>query len=638
MKHVIIGTAGHIDHGKTALIRALTGRDTDRLKEEKERGITIELGFTWFDLQDGTRCGIIDVPGHEKFIGNMVPGVTGMDLVLFVVAADEGVMPQTREHLDILTLLGVKKTILVLTKCDLVTAEWLSMAEEEIREELKETILQKAPCVRVSSKTGEGIEELKALISGMVKNEVEERESSGIPRLPADRVFTLAGQGTIVTGTLLSGTLEAGEPMQVFPEGKVCRIRNIQVHGKNRSSCTAGERCALNLSGISRDRIRRGCVIAPAGSMTPTERVDVRLQILSSSQRTVKNRSRLHFYTGTCELLCRAVLLDRDELKPGETAAAQLILEKKTVVKRGDRFVVRFYSPEETIGGGIILDPVPKPHKRFDTDVIRELGHKENGSDADLLAVHIREAKNTLPSAKELAEKLSMTPGEVLPLLEKLTEDGTVHPACAPGGPWYWHDECMRETGQKIIRMLTAEKERHPYRRGIGRAQIRSSFMKTLRPAVFDGCLKVLEEKKLLKTHGDLVCLEDDEIIKDEKFRQIEDLLNAAFGENGNRMLSMVTLDTGGFDPEQVRDVLNELAFEGEIVRAAEDLYFSGRFVSEARDRIAAYFKNHEVLKYTDVKEMFGISRKETRTLIGYFDEIHVTEKTGAETERTAFR
>ena len=390
MKHIIIGTAGHKDHGKTTLIHALTGRNTDRLKEEQKRGITIELGFTWFDLKDHTRCGIIDVPGHEKFINNMVAGVVGMDLVLMVVAADEGIMPQTKEHLDILGLLGIEKTILVLNKCDTVDEEWLSMMEEDVKEELKGTIMEGAPVARVSAMTGDGIEELKELILHMVKDDVKEKDVNSIPRLPVDRVFSMPGFGTVVTGTLLSGSISKNDTLEVFPIGKECKIRNIQVHETNQDKCEAGQRVALNISNIHKDELHRGCVIAPVGSMENSRLMDVKLTVLKDSNRNIKNRDRLHLFTGTSEILCRAILLDKDELVPGETGLAQLLLEEELATKRGDRFIVRFYSPLETIGGGIVLEPNPRKKKRFNEDAIEELLKKESGSLADVCELNIR--------------------------------------------------------------------------------------------------------------------------------------------------------------------------------------------------------------------------------------------------------
>ena len=318
MSHVIIGTAGHIDHGKTALIRALTGRDTDRLEEEKRRGITIDLGFTWFDLPDGERAGIIDVPGHEKFIRNMTAGVAGMDLVLLVIAADEGIMPQTREHMDIMELLGVRRYLIVLNKCDLVDEEWLRMVEEEIRGKVRGSILEEAPIIRASAVTGEGIDSLKEQIAGMAAGIRDGRKAESAARLPVDRVFSAAGFGTIVTGTLLEGTIRRGDQLTLYPKGISCRVRGIQVYNEAAEQCCAGQRSALNLAGVEREEIRRGCVLAAPDSVRSGRNVDVRLSLLKGAGRTVRNQTRLHFYSGSAEMLCRAVLLDADSIAPGE--------------------------------------------------------------------------------------------------------------------------------------------------------------------------------------------------------------------------------------------------------------------------------------------------------------------------------
>ncbi len=352
MKNIIIGTAGHIDHGKTTLIKALTGRNTDRWEEEQKRGITIDLGFTWFDLPGGDRAGIIDVPGHERFINNMAAGVVGMDLVMLVIAADEGVMPQTREHMDILGLLGVEKSIIVLNKCDLVEEDWLELVEEEVKEELTGTFLEGSPVVKVSAATGQGLDSLVKLIDRMMKEEVAGKDIATIPRLPIDRVFSLSGFGTIITGTLLSGSISVEDMLAVYPVGKSSKIRSIQVHGEDKDRCYAGQRVAINLSGIKKKELFRGCVLAHPDSMKNTDLLDVKMNILKSSMRVLTNHTRLHLFTGTSEVLCRAVLLDQEELGPGETGYVQLRLEEELALRRGDKFVVRFYSPMETIGGG----------------------------------------------------------------------------------------------------------------------------------------------------------------------------------------------------------------------------------------------------------------------------------------------
>ena len=450
MKNIIIGTAGHIDHGKTTLIKALTGRNTDRWEEEQRRGITIDLGFTYFDLPSGDRAGIIDVPGHERFINNMVAGVVGMDLVLLVIAADEGIMPQTKEHMDILNLLGIEKSIIVLNKCDLVDEEWLELVEEEVKEELHGTFLEHAPVVKVSAATGEGLDSLIDTIVHMTSDEVVSKDVQTIPRLPIDRAFTLSGFGTIITGTLVSGTITKEDTLEMYPIGKECKIRSIQVHGQDKNECYAGQRVAINLSNVKKKEIKRGCVLAPPNSMKNTDLLDVKLQILESSMRILTNHTRLHFFTGTSEILCRAVLLDKEEIGPGESGYVQLRLEEEIAVRRGDKFVVRFYSPMETIGGGVILEPNPGVKRRFREEVIEELKRKESGSTADVIELHVKEHKDTLITMTELAKLTALSVEEVQEDVKELEEQGLVCVFPMRKDTYVWHTDSKRAAGQLL--------------------------------------------------------------------------------------------------------------------------------------------------------------------------------------------
>ena len=639
MKHIIIGTAGHIDHGKTTLIKALTGRNTDRLIEEQKRGITIDLGFTWFDMKDGTRCGIIDVPGHEKFINNMVAGVVGMDLVLMVVAADEGMMPQTREHLDILELLGIEKTILVFNKCDLVDEEWLEMMEEDTKEQLKGTILENAPVARISAVTGEGIEELKDMILDMVKNKVEAKDINSIPRLPIDRVFTIPGFGTVITGTLLSGTIAKGDSLEIFPLGKSCKIRNIQVHETNQEKCEAGQRVALNLPNIKKDEIYRGCVLAPANSMENTTLVDVNLTVLKDSPRTVRNRERFHLFTGTSEILCRAILLDKEELAPGETGLAQLLCEEEIVVKRGDRFVVRFYSPLETIGGGVVLESNSRKKKRFRADVIDELKKKKSGSLADVCELNIRAENENLISLKDLAKNMAHSTEELKPYLDELTQRGSVLEFPLRKDTWYWHSDNAFIVEQEISRTLKNFYEKYPYRYGIAKAEIHNTFMKHVKLNVFDACIAYMVEKHVFRLQDEYVCLADFEINKDETFLDIEKLLTDTFENAGYQLLRFSEVEKKNYSDELVMDVLHVMMDEGKVVRVGNELemYTMKHFMDDARDRILDHFSREELLTITQVREMFETNRKCAKPIVEYMDSIKVTKKLGAETERVAY-
>ena len=634
MKHIIIGTAGHIDHGKTTLIRALTGRNTDRLKEEQDRGITIELGFTWFDLESGLRCGIIDVPGHEKFIQQMVSGVVGMDMVLLVVAADEGIMPQTREHLDILELLGIEKCILVLTKCDTVEPEWVDMMEEDIRKELKDTILENAPVVRVSSVTGEGIEALKKEIEKMVSS-LPERDTKGIPRLPIDRVFSLQGFGTIITGTLISGTLHKGDALAIYPEGLKARIRNIQVHEQDAEFAEAGQRVALNLSGVKKEELHKGSVISLENSMENSTLMDGKVTMLRDSKRSLKNRERLHFLSGTKEVLCRAVLLDKEEIAPGEEGLCEFILEEEMVFKRGDRFILRFYSPVETIGGGIVLEPNARKKKRFSDEAIQELLSKEDGSLSDVLETVIQEELNSLYTVQTLAKRLSHSVEEITPALSTLVEEGRVYPVDLQKERYFLHRENAYILSTEIGHLLEAFYKKHPYRLGMPKAEVREKVLKSSKQNLFDACLPYFNGISL---SGEYLLLTDRGEFKDETYRKIEknilqDLEAAAF------MLPRVEeLDRHKTKEEDFLDILQNLVVEEKVVKVGEDpeLLILKENLEKGITFLRSYFKENEVLGISLLKEQFESSRKCAKAMIQYFDKVKYTKKVAGESERVA--
>ena len=634
MKHIIIGTAGHIDHGKTTLIRALTGRNTDRLKEEQDRGITIELGFTWFDLESGLRCGIIDVPGHEKFIQQMVSGVVGMDMVLLVVAADEGIMPQTREHLDILELLGIEKCILVLTKCDTVDPEWVDMMEEDIRKELKDTILENAPVVRVSSVTGEGIEALKKEIEKMVSS-LPERDTKGIPRLPIDRVFSLQGFGTIITGTLISGTLHKGDALAIYPEGLKARIRNIQVHEQDAEFAEAGQRVALNLSGVKKEELHKGSVISLENSMENSTLMDGKVTMLRDSKRSLKNRERLHFLSGTKEVLCRAVLLDKEEIAPGEEGLCEFILEEEMVFKRGDRFILRFYSPVETIGGGIVLEPNARKKKRFSDEAIQELLSKEDGSLSDVLETVIQEELNSLYTVQTLAKRLSHSVEEITPALSTLVEEGRVYPVDLQKERYFLHRENAYILSTEIGHLLEAFYKKHPYRLGMPKAEVREKVLKSSKQNLFDACLPYFNGISL---SGEYLLLTDRGEFKDETYRKIEknilqDLEAAAF------MLPRVEeLDRHKTKEEDFLDILQNLVVEEKVVKVGEDpeLLILQENLEKGIAFLRSYFRGNEVLGISLLKEQFESSRKCAKAMIQYFDKVKYTKKVAGESERVA--
>ncbi|MCI6092691.1 selenocysteine-specific translation elongation factor [bacterium] len=637
MKNIIIGTAGHIDHGKTTLIKALTGRNTDRWEEEQRRGITIDLGFTWFDLKNGDRVGIIDVPGHEKFINNMVAGVVGMDLVMLVVAADEGIMPQTREHMDILGLLGIKKSILVLNKCDLVDEEWLELVEEEIQEELKGTFLEDAPVVRVSAATGQGLEELTDTIIRVMADEVEEKDTQTIPRLPIDRVFTLSGFGTIITGTLISGTISKEDVLEMYPIGKECKIRSIQVHGQDKDKCYAGQRIAINLSNIKKKEIHRGCVIAPKNSMKNTDLLDVKLSVLPDSMRIVTNHERLHLYTGTSEILCRAVLLDKEEIGPGESGLVQLRLEEEIALKRGDRFVVRFYSPMETIGGGVVLEPNPVRKKRFDEKAIEELKKKESGSLADVMELHIKQHADTMITMAELAKIMAHSVDELQEYLEELKEEGIVHVFAMKKDVYLWHRDSEYALRQKIQEALEAYHKRYPYRYGMKKAEIHNTYLKKVKPIVFDAYIEQLVAQNQIGRKDEYLHLAEFEVSKDAMFLKTEKTLVDAFEKAGFDFVRFSEIDLGTIPRETAEDVLLLLVDEERVVRINEEMFTMKYLMDEAEEKIRKHLENEDVITIAQVRDMFSTSRKSAKPILEYMDSIKVTKKTGAESERVAY-
>ena len=637
MKNIIVGTAGHIDHGNTTLIKALTGRNTDRWEEEQRRGITIDLGFTYFDLKNGDRVGIIDVPGHEKFINNMVAGVVGMDLVLLVVAADEGIMPQTREHMDILGLLGIKKSILVINKCDLVDEEWLELVEEEIQEELEGTFLEGAPVVKVSAATGQGLDELTDTIQQLMSDEVVAKDTQTIPRLPIDRAFTLSGFGTIITGTLISGTITREDVLEMYPIGKECKIRNIQVHGQNQDKCYAGQRVAINLSNVKKKEIRRGCVLAPKNSMKNTDLLDVKLKVLEDSMRILTNHERLHLYTGTSEILCRAVLLDKEQIGPGEEGLVQLRLEEEIAVKRGDRFVVRFYSPMETIGGGIVLEPNPVRKKRFDAQAIEELKKKESGSLGDVMELQIKEHGDTMITLAELAKVMAHSVDELKEYLEELEESGTIFVFPMKKDTYLWHRDSEFAVRQKIEETLQKYHSEHPYRYGMKKAEIHNTFLKKIKPNIFDAYIERMTGENVYGRREEYLSLPGYEVPKDAMYLQTEKLIEDTFEKAGYDFVRFSEIDFGKIPRQTAEDVVLMMIDEGKVLRINEEMFTMKHLMDEAKEKIQNHLKEENLITIAQVRDMFSTSRKSAKPILEYMDSIKVTKKTGGESERVAY-
>ena len=637
MKNIIIGTAGHIDHGKTTLIKALTGRNTDRWEEEQRRGITIDLGFTYFDLKSGDRVGIIDVPGHEKFINNMVAGVVGMDLVMLVIAADEGIMPQTREHMDILGLLGIEKSIIVLNKCDLVEEEWIELVEEEVKEELEGTFLENAPVMKVSAATGQGIPELIDMIEKLTADEVEQKDINTIPRLPIDRAFSMSGFGTVITGTLLAGSITKEDTLEMYPIGKECKIRSIQVHGQPVERCYAGQRVAINLSNIKKSEIKRGCVLAPPNNMKNTMMLDVKMNILPSSMRILTNHARLHLFTGTSEVLCRAILLDKEEIGPGESGYVQLRLEEEIALRRGDKFIVRFYSPMETIGGGVVLEPNPTKKKRFHQETIEELERKESGSSEDIIDMHIHNSKDSMMTVAELAKITALSLDEVTEDVKSLEDQGMIKVFHMKKDSYTWHSSNDKAFQTELVEKLSDYHEKHPYRYGMQKAEIHNTFLKKVKPTVFDLYIDNLVEEGVIKRHNEFLSLPSHEIKKDALYEKTEKKLLEVFEKAQLDFPKLSEVDMDGIESDVIDDILLLLMEEGKIIKLGEELYTLTPYIENSKKIIQGLLSQKDLITMGEIRDALETSRKNAKLIVEYMDSIKVTKRNGTESERIAY-
>ncbi|HPL53669.1 MAG TPA: selenocysteine-specific translation elongation factor [Bacillota bacterium] len=630
MKNVIIGTAGHIDHGKTTLIRALTGRDTDRLKEEKTRGISIELGFTYFDLPSGRRAGIIDVPGHEKFIKNMLAGAGGIDVVVLVIAADEGVMPQTREHLNILSLLKVKKGIIALTKKDMVDQEWLEMIIEQIKEETADSFIEGAKIIPVSSVTGEGIKELIEDIDSVTEI-VEEKDNNGVFRLPVDRVFTITGFGTVVTGTLISGTISEGDRVEIFPRKTETRVRSIQVHDKNVKTAYAGQRVAINIANIKLGGIQRGDILAQPGCMEPSMMLDAKLEILGSTGKPIDNRDRLRFYHGTSEIMCRVVLLDREELKPGDSAFVQLRLEEDTACMKGDRFVIRTYSPMLTIGGGTVLEPNPPKRKRYKKDTIEELKIKEQGDPTEVVERYLIQNSDKYPERKTIIKAAGNISAEIYEKIAAgLLEKKLIKVFALSDETYVFHVRYLKDIETKIAELLEAYHKRNPLKSGISKEELRTRVFEGMKPRLADLIFGYFESEGIIRLESQYVAKFDFTVKLNRQQEQIKEVIERSYRENRfNPPKAAELAETNRLDKNQCQLVYNALIDMGELVKLDEDIAISKAAYDEAIELLRKYIGEKGSIQLGQFRDLLGTSRKYAMALLDYFDQNRITKRVG---------
>lgn len=622
MKNIIIGTAGHVDHGKTALIKALTGIETDRIKEEKKRGITIELGFAYLDLPDGEKAGIIDVPGHEKFVKNMLAGAGGIDLALLVVAADEGFMPQTREHLGILSLLNISEGIIVVTKKDMVDEDWLEIVCDEVRQEVQGTFLENAQIIPVSSYTGEGIEQLRQAIFTMIDQKTQIKNLDVPFRIPVDRIFSVEGFGTVITGTLIEGTMKVGDPVTVYPSRIESRIRNLQVHSQDVQEAYAGQRVAVNLAGLKKTDLNKGDVIGVPDSMHTTMMIDIHLTVLKDCDREIRNATRLHLYHGARDILCKIVLLDRDSVGAGESCYAQLRLEEEIAVKTGDRFVLRFYSPVETIGGGVILDSNPFKHKRNDAAVLESLKLKEGGSDREKISAALRDYSARFETLDFLQIQTGIPKEQFDQQINKLIKDKV---AFRVSDNVVIHTDYLNRLKDSAVKLLESYHKENPLREGMKKDEFRSKLIKYEDISVVDKITDSLVNRKVLKYVNNCVALADFEVQQDNNQQEIEN----AFLQGGFSPESPDQIAARFPKVKNFKQVLESLVNTGKLVRVEEKILLHADYYNKALTLAKEHVDQNGQITLAEMRDLMGASRKFAVAVLEYWDKRGITKKVG---------
>jgi selenocysteine-specific elongation factor len=632
MSSIIVGTAGHIDHGKSALVRALTGTDPDRLPEEKRRGITIDLGFADLELDD-LRIGFVDVPGHERFIKNMLAGAHGIDLLALVIAADESVMPQTREHFDICRLLGVNNGLVVITKKDLVDEEMLALVEDEARELVNGSFLEKAPLIAVSSRTGAGLDDLKSRLTEMGRR-VPPRSQDFTMRLPIDRAFSMKGFGTVVTGTLISGRITEGEELELLPSSTNVRVRGLQVHNKSVREAHAGQRTAVNLAGVDTAQIERGMVLAPVGRLRPTQIVDVWIDVLPGASRAVRSRSRIRFHIGAAEVLGRVRVLEGSkQIAPGNSGLAQLRLEAPVVAVHGDRFILRSYSPAETIAGGVIVDPFATKHRGREMEhtlaLLRSLMREER--DAKFEAF-VQTAGDRGLRLNDLAAATGWA-NEILASVS--TEVQKTGSAFEVGGLFVSRSSLDR-LSDAVVAELERYHKREPLARGMLRETLREKLFAHSAPELFNGVIarleaqsKVVSEKDIVRSSRHAVGLSEQEA---ELSKRIEQVYLAAGVEAPAVDEAITKANVAAPQRAQARKILQLLIDDRTLVRIQGEMFMHTKVVQDLKAKLRTYAMQHEPDRLIDVpafKDLAGVSRKYAIPLLEFFDREQVTRRAG---------
>ena len=614
--NVIIGTAGHIDHGKTTLIKALSGIETDTTQEEKDRGMSINLGFAYFDLPSGKRCGVVDVPGHEKFIKNMLAGVSGINLVLLLVDSREGIMPQTKEHIDILTLLGIENYIIVMTKIDLVEEEYRELVKEDIREFISGTVLENSPIIEVDSISKKGLDNLLETIDKKTED-IEAKNIEKNARLNIDRSFQVKGFGTVVTGTLTEGVVNVGDELVIYPKGIKTKVRNIQVHAKDVEKAYAGQRTAINLANTKFDDVKRGDTLATADSLTKTYMLDSEIKLINDERANLELWDRVRVYIGTEEVMARVVPLGTDLLKAGESSFAQLRLEDEIAVKNYDKFIIRTYSPMITIGGGVILDASPKKHSRFNEEILEKLKVQLEGNTSDLIANYILSHNNYLISKDSIVKDLQLPEEEIVESIAQLIETATVYETKLG----YIHKKKYEEVLEKLKKLLVEYHNRFKLKVGIPKIEVLSKFKLSQKETL--ELLDLFVANNEIRLEGNLVAEKDFVVNYDKKQLAEKERIEKALLE-------------GGFTPPTIKDLTNgekpkveilESLIDNTIVRLDADLVLHANVLKEAIQKVEDHFSANEQIGLAEFRDMTGSSRKYSMAILEYIDKLGITRR-----------
>ncbi len=657
IEHIIIGTAGHIDHGKTSLVKALTGIDTDRLPEEKRRGLTIDLGFAYLDLDENRRVSIVDVPGHERFVKNMLVGATSINLVLLVIAADDGVMPQTIEHLEIINLLGIKHGLIVLTKKDLVTDEWLAIVREDVKKTVSGTSLEHAPIIPVSVITGEGIETCETMIKELIA-QIQVRNSIRVFRMPIDRSFTISGYGCVVTGPILGGQVSVEDEIEILPMKRALRVRGIEVTGERVTSAFAGQRAAVNLAGIKSSEIRRGYELSIPGYLQPAKTIEALLRLIKSAKNPLKNRARIRFHLNTSEVMGRVVLLDRDVLKPGEEALCQFLLEDFVTTEREDRFIIRAYSPAYTIGGGKVLRNNTVRLKRFQEKALHILKILAGGNLPDVVEqayldnTHVYRGERPFAfTVGDISRRVNIHPSVAENVIAGLVKKGLLLKFLIEGKEGIVHRDVIASVKEHILNTLSAFHKENPVKTGIEESQLRAlvsagflsapktekarvgksrsrpPFADTTQPFLFTAALSVLKNEKVVKIMDNKLSLMDFKLEVSTKDKGAADKIEEAFLK-------------AGFTPPSLQEIMTKFGASGKtaisllveqkkLMMLENGLYFHAMTLTKLKELVRTHVTRNGPMSVAQFRDMSGTTRKYAVPLLEYFDAIHFTKRTG---------